>query len=194
MRGVINIRSPAWYAHLPNGIRFFDLKTQLRENGLHVGFGNLKAGQLMHPGGRKAHGFFAVGHRARAHRRTHGAAANFNNHLHSQRQTRFNRGRINAALKAIARIAINIVVTARQRNRHRLEPRAFHQHVFCLKRTARRQTAHNTSQAQHALIIGDDAIGGVQLVRFLVQRDKAFARLGGARLHSAGQRIGVIDM
>ena len=160
LRSVINIRPPTGYIHLPR-LAFFHLEAQLGQDGLHVGFVNFEAGKLMHTRRLKTHGLFVIGHRARHHRRTHSAAANFNNHLHGQRQTRFDRSRINPALKTIACIAVNIVVTARQRNRHRIKPSAFDQHVFCLKRTARHQASHNTGQAKHTPIIGDNAVRGI---------------------------------
>ena len=106
---VINIRSPAWRRHLPD-FAGLDIKAQLFQNRLHIAFGNFKAGQLLHALRVKAHGFGLLRHITGGHRLAHCAATNLDNHLHRQIKAAVNRGRVNAAFKPIARIAVYIMV------------------------------------------------------------------------------------
>ena len=148
----------------------------------------------MHAGRIKGHDFGRVGHLPRLHRRTDRAAANLDNHLHRQIQPALNRNRVNAALKAIARIAVYIMVASRQGNGDRLKPSAFNQHILCVQCRAALQPAHNAGQPQYAALIGNHAIAVAQFISFLIKRDKAFAVFGLPRAHRAGQLIGIINM
>ena len=78
-----------------------------------------------------------------------------NDHAYSVLKTFGGEGRINAALKPVARIRIDFKRTARVSNLHRVPVSAFDKDVNGFIGTAGLEPAHDTGDALHTVVIGN---------------------------------------
>ena len=127
------------------------------------------------------------------------SAAELDDKLGREFETRQHEIRIDAALEAIARIGMDAELAAGLRDIERLPERRFDQHVGRRLRAAGRFAAHDAGERFDALLVGDHADRVVELIGLAVEREQPLALLarGGPsdcrgpwrhRTHAAGGR------
>ena len=101
---------------------------------------------------------------------------------------------IDAALEAIARIALHAGLAAGGGGAQRIEVGALDQHVLGLVRAAGVLAAEDAAEAQHRAVVGDHAHGLVDLVRLAVEAVERLALAAEPRADGAGELVGVVDV
>ena len=116
----------------------------------------------------------------------HGPASDGDEQRSRLREPLQRRGRIDAALEPVARVARHAGAPARDPHAARLEQRDLQQHVDRALRDLRVASAHDARDGLRALRIGDDERLAVERARLAVERRQRLARRGrGARRSSS---------
>ena len=109
-------------------------------------------------------------------------------------EARQDEGRIDAALEAVARIALHAGLAAGRGRAQRIEIGALDQDVRRRLRAAGVLAAEDAAEAEHGAIVGDHAHGLVDLVRLAVEAGELLARLAEPRADGAVELVGVVDV
>src|SRR5262245_10383233 len=109
-------------------------------------------------------------------------------------ETGLDKGGIDTALEAVARIADDAGFAAGGRRSHRVEIGALNKDIFARAGDARVLATENTPQSQHGTIVGNHAHTVVHGVRLAVEAEKGFALAAKAGTDGPSQLIGIINM
>ena len=77
-------------------------------------------------------------------------------------------------------VGVQTMPLAAAAHRCRIEPRGFHQNIFCFGGDHRVPTAHHAGQPDRLLFIGDDQVFGVEHTFDAIQRPELFSAAGAA--------------
>ena len=153
--------------------------------------GHLEAAEARHVA--NGEGECEAGFRRRPgdHRRARLAAADFQDQLGRRLDAGFGGSRVDAALEAKAGVGFDAELAPGGRRADRIEQRRLDQDVDRTLPAGRRFAAHDATQRQHAVGVGDHADAIAQGIGFAVQRRQGLAGGGQPHHQVAGDGIGV---
>uniref|UniRef100_A0A0N5A6U2 PE-PGRS family protein n=1 Tax=Parastrongyloides trichosuri TaxID=131310 RepID=A0A0N5A6U2_PARTI len=167
----LNIAAPGRRRHRP-GRTAHDGEAQGEQDLEDPVVAEVHARQALHIGRIKGEGGRGGRSLSRYRDRRRLAAAQVQDQLRRQLQPRHDRGRVDAARKAVLGVRVDPQRAPGLGRGDGVEPGAFHEHVDGLVRAAGRDAAHDAAQADGALApgVGDDAVGGARRIGLAVQR------------------------
>ena len=123
------------------------------------------------------------------------AAGHLQHHGRGEIEAGLDEGRIDAALEAIARVALHAGLAAGGRRAQRIEVGALDQDVLGLGRAAGVLAAEDAAEAQHGAVVGDHAHGARRHRSVLPSRPRNFSPfLPEPRADGALELVGVVDV
>ena len=143
-----------------------------------------KALQLVDP---EPEGAGRLGHGARHDRRTRLAAAQLQDQPGRVLGAGQHHRRVDAALEAGARVALDAEPAAGRRGTDRIEQRHLEHHIHGLRRAAGALAAHDAAKADGTTVVGDHGHAGLERVGPAVERLELLALLGKAQAQIALQ-------
>ena len=190
----MDVRPPARRRHLHGRAVAVDGEAKPLQRGADLLFLQLDAAELLDLrwsetdddlGLRRGAGDLASGGRAAGHLQHHGGG---------EIEARQDERRVDAALEAVAGIALHAGLAAGRGRAQGREVGAFDQHVLGGGRAAGFLAAEDAAEAQHGAVVGDHAHGLVGFVGLAVEAREFLTRLGEARADGAGELVGIVDM
>ena len=102
--------------------------------------------------------------------------------------------RVDAALEAVAGVALHAGLAARRGGAQRREVGALDQHILGVGRAAGVLPAQDAAEAQHGAVIGDHAHGLVDRVRLAVEACEFLALATEPGTDGADELVGIVDV
>ena len=143
-----------------------------------IAFRDFHPHQRLHPVGVQLVGARVIRHVARNHHLRRLAAADIQDHLGGAVQPFDGVFRIHAALKAVARVRVDLERPARHGDLHVIPEGALQEHIHGFLGTASLLAAHDAADALHTLFVGDHHVARAKGVFLLIQRHQRLTALG----------------
>ena len=154
-------------------------KTQRVQGLALLGFGNVHADKADDPCRVQGIGAGGVGGLAVHGKLGRRAAAEVEDHLRGKIEARQREGGIDAALKAVAGVGIDLLRAAGGGDGDRVPEGGFKENLGGVRGAARGLPAHDSGERLRAVVVRDQHLAGAKPVALAVQRLKFLAALGG---------------
>ena len=190
----VDIRPPGGHADRQRLACAADGKAETGQDVGALGAVDIEAGEALDLGDREGDDFRLVALITDDIGPGGGATAEFQHQFGGALQARDHVFRIDAAFEAITRIGDDAERAAGAGDVHRIPQRRFDQHVGGVLVAARMLAAHDAADGFDAIVVGDDDVGGAELVFALVERQHGLALMRAADGQVALDLGGVEDM
>ncbi len=176
----------------PAGI--FQLESERGQNAANLLVRDLDAGKLLDAGELEQDRLPLVGWGASDNGLGWLTAAQFQDHVRCHVEAGHDESRVDATLEAVAGIRNDAGSPASGSRAQRIEVGAFDEDIGGLPGAAGGLAAHDATEAEGALLVGDDAHVRLDLVRLAVERGETLASLAKPRADGACQLVGIVDV
>ena len=121
-------------------------------------------------------------------------AAGLEDELADQRGGNGRRIKVRSTLETMRGVGVQAVALAAAADGCRIEPRSFHQNIFCFSGDHRVPAAHHSGQGEGFLLVGHHQVFGIEHTLDSIQRAEFFAAAGAAQDDAAFQLVAIEDV